>query len=146
MDLVNVPKNTHIVKVVHCVGVGSSPIGATLKQVDGKSLFLHGDDNQEFGPPQQLCIPSSMVERKTVSVIIEAKFTATITAKGAVYTYPLLAKYNVTNTERTMQMTPIPPYFVYDRFENDLYAALILERIMSVSSTTSNMFTLCALA
>ena len=40
-----------------------------------------------------------------------------------------------------MQMAPIPLYFVYDGFENYLDAALILERIMSVSSTTSNMFT-----
>ena len=82
-----------------------------------------------------------MVERKTVSVMTESQFTATITAKGAAYTYPLLAKSNVTNTEQTMQMAPISPYFVYDGFENDLYAVLILERIMSVSSTTSNMFT-----
>ena len=58
--LVNVPK-THLVKVVHCVGVGTSPIGETPTQVDGKLLFLHGDDNQEFGPPQPLCLPESMV-------------------------------------------------------------------------------------
>ena len=45
------------------------------------------------------------------------------------------------NTEQTMQIAPIPPYFVYDGFENDLDAVLILERIMSVSSTMSNMFT-----
>ena len=43
--LVNVPK-THLVKVVHSVGVGTSPIGATPTQVDGNLLFLHGDGNQ----------------------------------------------------------------------------------------------------
>ena len=32
--LVNMPK-IYLVKGVHCVGVGSSPIGATSKQVDG---------------------------------------------------------------------------------------------------------------
>ena len=147
--LLNVPK-THIVKVVLCVGVGSSPIEAIPTQVDVKLLFLYRDDNQEFGPPQPLCLPSSIVERKTVGVITEAQFTATITAKGAAYTYPLLAKSNVTNTEQTMHMAPITPYFVYDGFENDLNAALILERIMSGYSTTSNMFThlqlFCALA
>ena len=36
--LVNVPK-THLVKVVHCVGVGYSPIEATPTQVDGKLFF-----------------------------------------------------------------------------------------------------------
>ena len=140
MDLVNVPK-TQLVKVVHYVGVVSSLIGATPTQVDGKLMFLHGDGNQEFGPPQPLFLPSSMVERKTVVVITEAQFTATIADKGAAYTYPLLEKYNVMNTEQTMQMALIPPYFVYDGFKNDLDAALILERIMSVSSTTSNTFT-----
>ena len=54
--LVNVPK-THLVKVVYCVGVGTNPIGATPAQVYGKPLFLHGDGNQEFGPPQPLCLP-----------------------------------------------------------------------------------------
>ena len=82
-----------------------------------------------------------MVDRKTVSVMTEAQFSATITSKGAAYTYPLIEKPNVTNIERTMQMSRIPPYFVYYGFENDHYAALILERIMSVTSITSNIFT-----
>ena len=85
--MVNVPK-THLVKVVHWVGVGYSPIGATPTQVDGKLLFLHGDGNQEFGLPQPLFQPSSIVERKTVAVMTEVQFSATITAKGAAYTFP----------------------------------------------------------
>ena len=43
--VVNVP-NTHLGKVVHCVGVVSSPNEATPTQVDGKLLFLHGGGNQ----------------------------------------------------------------------------------------------------
>ena len=97
MDLVNVSK-THLVKVVHCVGVGSSPIRATPTKVDGKILFSHGDGNQKFGPPQPLCLTSSMVDMKIVVVTKEAKFSATITSQGVAYTYPLLAKSNVTNT------------------------------------------------
>ena len=89
---------THLVKVVNCVGVGYRPIGATPTNVDEKLLFLHGYGNQEFGPPQPLCLQSSMVERKTVAVITEAQFTATITAKGVAYKYPHLAKSNFTNT------------------------------------------------
>ena len=98
MALVNVPK-THLVRVVHCVGVGYIPIEATPTQVDGELLFLHGDGNQEFGPPQPIYLPSYMVERKTVKVMTEAKFSAKITDKGAVYTYPLLVKSNVANKE-----------------------------------------------
>ena len=55
VDLVNVPE-THLVKVAHFVGAGSSPIGATPTQVGGKLLYLHGDVNQEFGPLQPLCL------------------------------------------------------------------------------------------
>ena len=65
-------------------------------QVDGKLLFLHGDEKQEFWSPQPLCLPSYMVESKTVAVMKEAQFTATITEKGVAYTYPLLEKSNVT--------------------------------------------------
>ena len=140
VDLVNMPK-THLVKLLHCVGVVSRPIGSTPTQADKKLLFLHGDGNQKFWPPQPLCLPSSMVDKNKVAVTIEAKLTATITTKGAAYIYPLLEKSNVTNTERTMYMALIPPYFVYYGFENDLDAALILERMMSVFSKTSNMFT-----
>ena len=66
--LVNVTK-THPVKLVHCVDVGYSPIGATPTQVDGEILFLHQDRNQEFKPPQPLCLTSSMVTRNTVAVM-----------------------------------------------------------------------------
>ena len=138
--LVNVPK-THLVKVVHSVGVGTSPIGETPTQVDGKLLFLHGDGNQEFGPPQPLCLPESMAEKKTMAVMTEVQFYNTITSKGATYTYPLLAKSNGTNSEQTTQMAPIPPYLVYDGFEKDLDTALVLERILNFSTETSNMLT-----
>ena len=62
-------------------------------------MFLHRYGNQEFVPTQPLYLPSYMVEKKTAAVMIEAQLTATITAKGETYTYPLLSKYNVTNTE-----------------------------------------------
>ena len=38
-------------------------------------------------------------------------------------------------------MDPIPPYLVYYGFEKDLDAALVLERILNASTTTSNMLT-----
>ena len=82
-----------------------------------------------------------MVEKKTMAVMTEAQFSTTITSKGATYTYPLLAKSNVMNSEQTMQMAPIPPYLVYDGFEKDLDTALVLERILNFSTKTSNMLT-----
>ena len=65
----------------------------------------------------------------------DRQFSETLTTKGAGYSYPLLQRLNVTNTEETMQLAPILPYYVYDGFEKDLDAACVLERIMTVDPT-----------
>ena len=48
--LVGVPKS-NLFKLVYCAGVGSSPIGATHKLVDGQLFLLQGDRNADTGPP-----------------------------------------------------------------------------------------------
>ena len=53
--LVNLPK-TKFVKVVYAPGVGTSPIGGAVLQIDDKVLLLHGDGGQDIGPPQTLCL------------------------------------------------------------------------------------------
>ena len=47
-------------------------------------------------------------------------------SKGAGYSYPLVAKNAVSTTADIMQFVPIPEYYVYDAFEQDLNAALVL--------------------
>ena len=37
--------------------------------------------------------------------------------------------------EEIIQVAPIPPYFVYDGFDNNLDAACVLERVMAVNPT-----------
>ena len=49
--------------------------------------------------------------------------------------YRLLNQIAVTTTEEIMQMAPIPPYFVYDGFDNDLDAVCVIERVMAVNPT-----------
>ncbi len=83
--LVNIPK-TSLVKIVYGMGVGSSPVGAISSLVDGKLLFLQGEGNLEIGPPQPLCLPSTMVDTQTVVTITEEQFLTALTAKGAGYT------------------------------------------------------------
>ena len=139
MALINVPK-TQLVKVVYCTGMGSSPIGSTT-QVDGRLLLLHGDGNIEYGPPQPLCLNTSVLEKQPVAVTTDVHFSAAITTKGPNYAYPLLAWNTVTASGEIMQLAPIPLYFVYDGFEGDLDVVLVLERVMSASSTIANMLT-----
>ena len=52
--------------------------------------------------------------------------------------YPLLNRIAVTAMEELMQVAPIPPYFVYNGFDNDLDAACVLERVMSVNPTETD--------
>ena len=130
--VVNVPRSS-LVKVVYGMGFGTSPIGLAVSPVDGKLLFLHGDGNNEVGPPQVLCLPSTMTEKNQVATMTDIQFSTQLTSKGSGYTYPLLPRAAVTTTEELLQLAPIPAYLVYDGFENDLDAAVVLERVLSVN-------------
>ena len=124
-----------LVKIVYGIGFGSSPIGATASPVDGKLLFLQEYRNNGIGTPQPICLPATMVEKQTVATMTENQFLTALTTKGVRYTYALLNRIAVTTTEEIMQVAPIPPYFVYDGFDNDLDAACVLERVMAVNPT-----------
>ena len=111
--------------------MGSSPIGATQKLVDGQLLFLQGDRNADTGTPKSACFLPSLIAVKTVSVMSEAQFSSTLMSKGAGYSYPLVAKNAFSTTADIIQFAPIPEYYVFDAFEQDINAALVLERVMS---------------
>ena len=87
----------------------------------------------DIGTPQPIFLPATMVEKQTVATMTENQFSSTLTTKGAGYTYPLLNQIAVTTMEDMMQMAPIPSYFVYNRFDKDMDAACVLERVMLVS-------------
>ena len=55
-----------------------------------------------------------------------------MTAKGTVYSYPLLALSNASDTTKLLQIAPIPPFIIYDGFEKYLDAEEVLERVLSV--------------
>ena len=135
--VVNVPK-TSLVKIVYGMGFGSSPIGVAASPVDKKILFMYGDGNNDVGPPQALCLPPTMVDKKPIVTMTELQFSTQLTAKGVGYTYPLLPRSAVTGSEELIQIAPIPAYLVYDGFEQDLDAACVLERVLSVNPTETD--------
>lgn len=137
--LLNIPK-TQLVKVVYCTGMGSSPIG-TSTPTDGKLLVLQGDGDQECGPPQPLCLDTEVLDKNTVAAMTETQFSTALTTKGPSYSYPLVARNAVTTSAEIIKLAPVPPYLVYDGFENDLDAALVLERVMSTDTQTSTSLT-----
>ena len=123
------------------MGMGSIPIGANASPVGVKLRFLQGEGNADLGLPKPVCLPATLVEPKTVAVMTVAQFSTSITSKGAGYLYPLLTRNAVNTSGEIMQTSPIPPYFIYDRFEKNLDTALVFERVMSVNPSINNMFT-----
>ena len=69
----------------------------------------------------------------------ETKFSTMLTAKGPTYLYPSLARNAVTTLAEVFKLAPIPPYMVYDGFDQDLDAALVLECIMSTTNTSTSV-------
>ena len=55
-----------------------------------------------------------------------------MTSKGTSYRYPLLARSNVVDTTELLNISPIPPFLVYDGFDKDLDAAEVTERVLVV--------------
>ena len=72
----------------------------------------------------------------------EDQFTTTITSKGQRYTHPLLMRNQVTASAQVLKIAPILAYLVYDGFDEDLGAALVLKRVMAESRkvTASDAF------
>ena len=128
--LVNVPK-TKYVKVVYALGVGTSPIGGMASQIDDKILLLHGDGGPDIGPPQTLCVEKAAAASEEVWVMSEEQFTTTITTKGPDYSHPLIMRNAVLTSKTILKLAPLPAYLVYDGIDEDLDAALVLERVMA---------------
>ena len=82
--LVNVPKKS-LVKLIYCMGMGSSPIGANASPVDGKLIFLQGEGNANLGPTQPVFLPDTVVEPNTVAVMTVDKLSTIITSKVSGY-------------------------------------------------------------
>ena len=71
----------------------------------------------------------------------ETQFSTAITQKVVGYLYLLLARNDITTSNTIMQLAPIPQYLVYYGFKQDLDAALLTEKIISVNPTENDMFT-----
>ena len=137
--LINVPTSKEV-KLLYCAGIGASPIGDT-SPLDGKFLFLHGEGGNDLGNPDTLVLPGSIRTKVDVLTMSAMQFSTALTEKGANYSHPLLARARVADTSSLMQISPIPPFLVYDGFETNLDAAEVLERVLAADTEGSNMYT-----
>ena len=76
-----------------------------------------------------------MAENQTVATMTKNQFSTALTTKGVGHTSLLLNRVAVTTTKEIIQVAPIPPYFVYNGFDNNLDAACVLKRVMAVNPT-----------
>jgi hypothetical protein len=136
--LINIPL-TQKVKVVYSIGFGSQGIGSKSK-VANKFLFLSGDGGKDSGNPTPIVLGSHAGALRDVSIMTHEQFSERITEKGKNYTYPLLPRKSVENTEMIMMIAPIPAYLVYDGFTDDLDAADVYERLLSVDTSSNGMY------
>jgi hypothetical protein len=135
--------NSSKVRVLHCIGVGATAIGQMPSAIDGKLLFFHGDGGQDIGTPLPLVLPQSVLTPHEVLSMTQAQFHATLTEKGPTYTWPLVPRiraFEANSKHTVMQIAPIPAFLVLDGIHQDLDAADVLERVLSLDNHNGDMF------
>ena len=138
--LVGMPDSNRI-RVLHTVGVGASGIGA-VSIIDNQLLFLTGDGGPDIGTPMPLVLPPETLQKGNRICLTQEQFVTTLTTQGATHTFPLVRRSNAANTTvSVMGLAPIPAFLVLDGITNDLDAAVVLERVLSLDDTTGEMYT-----
>ena len=132
------------VRVAHCMGLGSSAIGAT-SEIDNRLLLLSGDGGPDIGTPSPLILDPSILETQEMLSMTEAQLDTNLTSKGgAAYTWPLQRRIdaaNSTTSSTVMRLAPIPAFLVLDGFTTDLDAVEVYERILSIDDHTGDAIT-----
>ena len=135
--------NSKRVRVLHCIGVGSSGIGA-VSPIDGKLLFLHGDGNADIGAPTPVILPADVLDVVDTLCTTQEQFDANILANGPGYAWPLTQRiraHEANNRVAIMRIAPIPAFLILDGFNGtDLDAAEILERIDALDNKDGAMY------
>jgi hypothetical protein len=140
--LVGVPTSSKV-RLLHCIGVGATAIGQRPSAIDGKLLFFHGDGGQDIGTPLPIVLPQSILTKIEVLSMTQEQFHTNLTAQGATYSWPLVPRiraYEANNKHTIMQIAPIPAFLVLDGIHQDLDAAEVLERVLSLDNHAEETF------
>ena len=136
--IIGIP-GTNNVKVVYGASIGASGIGQTA-DTDNQVLLLQGDGGGDLGTPRPLTLPLTVLNSTDVATMTEEQFKTSLTTKGPIFTYPLVARANITTSNNLMQLAPIPPFLLYDGINRDLNAANIYERLLTINTTDTPMY------
>jgi hypothetical protein len=129
------------VNLVYGLGFGTAGIGR-VSPVAGKLLALTGEGGGEIRPAQTIVLEASLKDKVCMKNITTAQ-VATVFRLGTHRIDQPIKKALEVNGEQTttMKIVPIPPYFVYDGFEQDLDATMVYKRVMHCQEHDSPMRT-----
>ena len=132
--------NTCKVKVVYGLGYGTAGLGQTTP-IDNKFIMLHGEgNNTDIGYPDVIMMNNNIRKQTEVLNPSDATVQDLLTTKGENFGNHLTPPRLVTTKKKIMNIAPIPSYFIYDGFEQELNAADIYERLLQ-SAHPSEMLT-----
>jgi len=126
--LVAVP-DSHKVKVVYGLGIGTSGIGQ-ISPIAGKLLALFGEGGGIMGPAQALLLDTSVTTKVNIKNITPAQIATVFQSGQHAEDQQVLRAGAVNTMHQIMKIAPIPAYFVWDGFNQDLEAAQVYERLM----------------
>ena len=139
-SLVVVPDSNQV-NLVYGLGFGTAGIGR-VSPVAGKLIALTGEGGGEIRPAQTIVLEASLKDKVCMKNITTAQ-VATVFRLGTHRIDQPIKKALEVNGEQTttMKIVPIPPYFVYDGFEQDLDATMVYKRVMHCQEHDSPMRT-----
>jgi hypothetical protein len=139
--MINIPQS-NLIKIIYGLSLGTSCIGETAPN-DNKILALTGEGNSQIGCPQALILPN------TIRTKIQPKCPTDEEVQQALQTdttnWYRFRTGNIPDnqTAEIMQCSPIPPFLVYDGFEQDIRAEVIYERVLSLDTQDLPMIQHC---
>ncbi len=128
--MVSVLKTTKV-WLIYGLGVGTATIGA-VSPLSGKFLALYGEEGggEILGTPQLLVLLASINETKEVANPSDEEISNAFQNNHVLGTPTHRANTTRQTQSTILKIAPIPPYLVYDGFEdNNLQAAEIYKRI-----------------
>jgi hypothetical protein len=134
--------NSSKVRLIHCMGIGVSPIGA-ISEIDSQVLCLTGDGGTDIGAPTPLTFPPTIFNKQEVLAMTQNQFNTAITTQGPTYTWPLLPRiraHEANTTVTVMQIAPVPSFLVMDGINTDIDAAALIERVLSLDNRDGEMY------
>jgi len=114
---------------VYGVRIGTVGIGQ-ISLIAGKLLALFGEGGGILGPAQALLLDTTVTRNEEMKNITPAQIATVFQSGQHTEDQQVLRASAVNTMHHIMKIAPIPAYFVWDGFNQDLEAAQVYEQLM----------------